>query len=46
MLGLDVVKHPTEVRRRMGYVFGGERGVRLSGWFETLSRRHASLERS
>src|SRR4029079_8370496 len=27
VLGLDVVKHPTEVRRRICYVFGGERGV-------------------
>src|SRR4029078_5739991 len=34
VLGLAVVKHPTEVRRRIGYVFGGERGVyeRLSGY--------------
>ena len=38
MLGLDVVKHPTEVLRRIGYVFGGERGVH--------ERRHASLELS
>src|SRR5690349_15948353 len=34
VLGLDVGKHPTEVRKRIGYVFGGERGVyeRLSGY--------------
>jgi ABC-2 type transport system ATP-binding protein len=34
VMGFDVVKHPYEVRRRIGYVFGGDRGLydRLSGY--------------
>jgi len=34
VLGIDVVKNAHEVRKRIGYVFGGDRGVyeRLSGY--------------
>ena len=34
VMGFDVVKHPNEVRKRIGYVFGGDRGLydRLSGY--------------
>lgn len=34
MLGIDVAKDPRAVRQRVGYVFGGDRGLyeRLSAW--------------
>jgi ABC-2 type transport system ATP-binding protein len=34
VLGYDVTRHPGEVRRRIGFLFGGERGLygRVSAW--------------
>jgi hypothetical protein len=44
VLGLDVVKSPQEVRN-VSAIYGIA-GYALLRWFEVLSRRHASLERS
>src|SRR5262249_21586812 len=43
VLGLDVVKDAQEVRKRIGYVFGGERGVYGRLWGCDHLRHFAEL---